>query len=142
MGSIVKIFPMYPFSMVTWVFIGKKSFKFLKLNLFICFEGEGERASTRGGQRAGETEFQADSEPSAQSLNSRTHEITTWAEIKSWTLNPVGHPSAPIGTKFYMESPLQLKRCCLPSKVTLQYPCHFLKEAKCQGFHQGICRIM
>ena len=65
---------------------------FKKKDLCILYEG-GE------GQRKRERKSQADSDLSTEpdsGAQSHNPEITTWAETKSWTLNQLCHPRAPV----------------------------------------------
>ena len=64
--------------------------------MFIYFERESKREQGRGIKRGREREYQAGSmlhavgeEPNARlnPTNHKNHEVMTWAEIKSWTLN-------------------------------------------------------
>ena len=58
------------------------------------------RSRERGRERERERESQAGSALSSQSpvwgSNSQTHDIMTWAEIKSQTFNRLSHPGAPM----------------------------------------------
>ena len=74
-------------------------------HLFICFffkfiysfwERERKRVSGVGEEREGERESQGGSTEPDAGLNPMNQEITTWAEIKSQTLNRMSHPGAPL----------------------------------------------
>ena len=72
-------------------------FLFLKKILFIL---GGERVWAGGGVKGeGEKESQADTALSAEhdpGVWSHYPEVMTWAEIKSWLLNLLSHPGAPV----------------------------------------------
>ena len=76
---------------------------FFFLSLFLYFEREQERALAER-QRERERERERERIPSSlrtlsaesdAGLELRNHEITTWAKIKSWTLNALSHPGSP-----------------------------------------------
>ena len=56
---------------------------------------ERERERERDRDRESQAGFTLSSQSPVWSLNSRNHEIITWAKIKSWMLNPLSHAGAP-----------------------------------------------
>ena len=72
---------------------------FKKIFLKVYLGWDRGSASGGGAERERDREFYAGSMLSVQSLmqglNSQNHEIMTWAEIKSCTLNLLNHPGAP-----------------------------------------------
>ena len=77
--------------------------------LFIYLLWERELTPAGEGQRGRERESCTVSTEPAVGLDLTNREITTWAEIKSWTLNWLSHPGTPI--KFFVYQEFKIQSC-------------------------------
>ena len=71
--------------------------------VYLCWEreraGEEQRERDRERERIPSRLHTVSAEPDA-GLKPMNHEITTWAEVKSQTLNWMSHPGTPVAVKF------------------------------------------